>query len=167
MNYPAVLVLLQEQGDRSLKDHTKDFVFLANLTHYPDSCLCSFYQAGLNTATRAGTPPRSPRSEHLLCLGPLDPRCCPGSSALRLRLRLLHHLLRRHWLAPWSRQPLLHHRSSLRRLHRGPQLWLWPESCLAPPAPSPSWLLPSSDLPPGSSCFLPGSFLHRLHPGPC
>ncbi|KAL0157445.1 hypothetical protein M9458_048691 [Cirrhinus mrigala] len=52
MDYPAILVLLLEQGDRSLEDHTTDFVFLANLTHYLDSCLCSFYQAGLNTATQ-------------------------------------------------------------------------------------------------------------------
>ncbi len=41
MNHPAVLVLLLEQGDRSLEDHTEDFVFLTNLTHYLDSCLCS------------------------------------------------------------------------------------------------------------------------------
>ncbi|KAI2655421.1 Streptococcal surface protein A [Labeo rohita] len=38
----AVLVLLLEQGNHSLEDHIIDFVFLANLTHYPDSCLCSF-----------------------------------------------------------------------------------------------------------------------------
>ncbi|KAL0168650.1 hypothetical protein M9458_036872, partial [Cirrhinus mrigala] len=49
MNDPAVLVLLVEQGDRSLEDHTEDFVFLANYTHYPDNCLCSFYFAGLIT----------------------------------------------------------------------------------------------------------------------
>ncbi|KAL0173900.1 hypothetical protein M9458_029868, partial [Cirrhinus mrigala] len=53
MDDPAVLVLLLEQGERSLEDHTTNFVFLANLTHYLDSCLYSFYQAGLNTATRA------------------------------------------------------------------------------------------------------------------
>ncbi|KAL0198595.1 hypothetical protein M9458_007135, partial [Cirrhinus mrigala] len=53
MNDLAVLVLLLEQGDRSLEDHAKDFAFLANLTHYPDSCLCLFFQAGLNTTTRA------------------------------------------------------------------------------------------------------------------
>ncbi|KAL0149931.1 hypothetical protein M9458_054763, partial [Cirrhinus mrigala] len=50
MNDPAVLVLVLEQGDRSLKDHTEDFVFLANYTHYPDNCLCSFYFAGLDTS---------------------------------------------------------------------------------------------------------------------
>ncbi|KAL0168097.1 hypothetical protein M9458_036319, partial [Cirrhinus mrigala] len=47
----AILILLLEQGDHSLEDHTTDFVFLTNLTHYPDSCLCSFFQAGLNTTT--------------------------------------------------------------------------------------------------------------------
>ncbi|KAL0147554.1 hypothetical protein M9458_057155, partial [Cirrhinus mrigala] len=41
------------QGNRSLVDHTKDFVYLAPLTHYPDSCLCTFYRAGLNIATKA------------------------------------------------------------------------------------------------------------------
>ncbi|KAL0188066.1 hypothetical protein M9458_015165, partial [Cirrhinus mrigala] len=50
MDDPAVLVLLLEQGDRSLEDHTMDFVFLTNYTHYPDNCLCSFYFAGLLAA---------------------------------------------------------------------------------------------------------------------
>ncbi|KAI2649080.1 Mitochondrial intermediate peptidase [Labeo rohita] len=45
--------LCADQRDRSLKDHTTDFVFLANYTHYPDNCLCSFYHAGLNAATQA------------------------------------------------------------------------------------------------------------------
>ncbi|KAI2666632.1 APO protein 3, mitochondrial [Labeo rohita] len=53
MNDPAVLILLLEQGDCSLEDHTEDFVFLANYTHYPDNCLYSFYFAGLNTTTQA------------------------------------------------------------------------------------------------------------------
>ncbi len=61
MNDPAVLVLRLEQGDRSLEDHTEDFVFLANYTHYPDSCLCSFYQAGLNAATQAQLSREGPR----------------------------------------------------------------------------------------------------------
>ncbi len=68
------------------------------------------------------------RRRHLPCLGPPDPRCRPGSSALRLHLGLLHHLLRRHRSAPWSRQPFLHHGSFLRRLHCGPPSWLWPGS---------------------------------------
>ncbi|KAL0172967.1 hypothetical protein M9458_033278 [Cirrhinus mrigala] len=41
MNDLAILVLLLEQGVRSLEYHTKDFAFLANLTHYLDRCLCS------------------------------------------------------------------------------------------------------------------------------
>ncbi|KAL0151595.1 hypothetical protein M9458_053112, partial [Cirrhinus mrigala] len=53
MDNPAVLLLLLEQGNRSLVDHTKDFVYLAPLTHYPDSCLCTFYRAGLNITTKA------------------------------------------------------------------------------------------------------------------
>ncbi len=61
MNHPAVLVLLLEQGDRSLEDHTEDFVFLTNLTHYLDSCLCLFYQARLNTSTRAQLSRDGPR----------------------------------------------------------------------------------------------------------
>ncbi len=61
MDDPAVLILLLEQGERSLEDHTEDFVFLSNYTHYPDSCLCSFYQAGLNTSTRAQLSGDGPR----------------------------------------------------------------------------------------------------------
>ncbi|KAL0150683.1 hypothetical protein M9458_053987 [Cirrhinus mrigala] len=53
MDIPAVLLLLLEQGNRSLVDHTRDFVHLVPLTHYPDSCLCTFYRAGLNIATKA------------------------------------------------------------------------------------------------------------------
>ncbi len=47
MDDPAVLVLLLEQGDRSLSRTT-----LKTLCSSPTSCLCSFYQAGLNAATR-------------------------------------------------------------------------------------------------------------------
>ncbi len=78
--------------------------------------------------------------------GPPDPRHPPGSLALRLRLGLLHHLLRHRWSAPLCRRPSLLHGSSLRRLHRGPSSWLWPGSCQAPPAPDPSSLLPGSSL---------------------
>ncbi len=61
MDDPAVLVLLLEQGDRSLEDHTEDFVFLANNTHYPDNCLCTFYRAGLNNTTRGQLSGDGPR----------------------------------------------------------------------------------------------------------
>ncbi len=97
--------------------------------------------------------PRFGRRSHLLRLGSLDPPHRPGSSALCLCLGLHHHLLDCHRSAPWSRQPFLHHGSSL-RLHCGLPSWLRPGSCLAPPAPSPS-------------CPLPGSSLHQLHPGLC
>ncbi len=64
-------------------------------------------------------------------------------------------------VSPLSCQPFLHHGSSLRRLHRGSLLWLWPGSHLAPPAPSLSGLLPGSFL-----CLIsPGSSLHCLHHG--
>ncbi|KAI2655727.1 FMRFamide-related peptides type HF-4 [Labeo rohita] len=85
-----------------------------------------------------------------LRLGPPDPRCRPGSSALLLRLRLLRQRLRLSRSAPWSRQPFLHHGSSLRRLHRGSSSWLRSGSPSASPAPGPS-------------CFLLGSF-HLHHP---
>ncbi|KAI2644981.1 Titin [Labeo rohita] len=61
MDNPAVLLLLLEQGNRSLEDHTRDFVYLAPLTHYPDSCLCTFYRAGLNIATKAQLSGEHPR----------------------------------------------------------------------------------------------------------
>ncbi|KAI2664008.1 Cell surface glycoprotein 1 [Labeo rohita] len=61
MDNPAVLLLLLEQGNRSLVDHTRDFVYLAPLTHYPDSCLCTFYRAGLNIATKAQLSGEGPR----------------------------------------------------------------------------------------------------------
>ncbi|KAI2657387.1 Opioid growth factor receptor [Labeo rohita] len=101
----------------------------------------------------APAPPRTSGSPDLrlrlgrqslgLRLGPPDPRCRPGSSALRLGL--LRQRLRLHRSAPWSRQPFLHHGSSLRRLHRGSL------SCLRSGSPSAS---PA----PGPSCFLLGSF---------
>ncbi|KAL0172910.1 hypothetical protein M9458_033221, partial [Cirrhinus mrigala] len=53
MDHPAVHILLLEQGNCCLEDPTKDFVFLAPMTHYPDSSLCSFYRTGLNSTTRA------------------------------------------------------------------------------------------------------------------
>ncbi|KAI2659919.1 Titin [Labeo rohita] len=59
---------------------------------------------------------------------------------------------------------------SLSRLHRGPLSWLWPESRLAPSAPSPFCLLPGSSLcliHPGPFCLLLGSSLHYHLLGPC
>ncbi|KAI2655773.1 IgA FC receptor [Labeo rohita] len=61
MDHPAFRLLLLEQGNRSLEDHTKDFMFLAPMTHYPDSSLCSFYRTGLNPTTRAQLSGDGPR----------------------------------------------------------------------------------------------------------
>lgn len=41
MDNLSVLLLCLEQGNRSLKEHVEDFLFLAHLTNYPDNCLCS------------------------------------------------------------------------------------------------------------------------------
>ncbi len=84
------------------------------------------------------------RRHHLLHLGPPDPPHRPCSSALRLGL-LLHLLLHR-WSTPWSRRPFLHGSLGVRRLHRGPPLWLWPGSRHAPPPLDPSCLFPGSSL---------------------
>ncbi|KAL0172993.1 hypothetical protein M9458_033304, partial [Cirrhinus mrigala] len=46
------LLLLLEQGDQSLEDHTRLFLVLANHTSYPDDALCSFYEMSLNTTCR-------------------------------------------------------------------------------------------------------------------
>uniref|UniRef100_A0A672PX96 Uncharacterized protein n=1 Tax=Sinocyclocheilus grahami TaxID=75366 RepID=A0A672PX96_SINGR len=61
MDYPAFQILLLEQGERSLEDHTNDFLSLAQLTHYPDNCLCTFYRVGLNATTRAQLSGDGPR----------------------------------------------------------------------------------------------------------
>ncbi|XP_058614728.1 uncharacterized protein LOC131529176 [Onychostoma macrolepis] len=50
---PEYLLLLLEQGERSLEGHTKLFLVLASLTTYPDDALCAFYDASLNIAYRA------------------------------------------------------------------------------------------------------------------
>ncbi|KAL0166906.1 hypothetical protein M9458_038750, partial [Cirrhinus mrigala] len=44
MNHPACLLLMLEQRSLSLRGHTRLFVEIANFTHYPDYCLCTFYK---------------------------------------------------------------------------------------------------------------------------
>ncbi|KAI2658485.1 Opioid growth factor receptor [Labeo rohita] len=58
---PAVKIIILEQGNRSLEDHTRDFVHLVPHTHYPDSCLCTFYRVGLNTTIKAQLSGEGPR----------------------------------------------------------------------------------------------------------
>ncbi len=60
---PEFLLLLLEQGDRSLEDHTRLFLCVANATSYPDDALCSFYDASLNTASRALSSEDGPRED--------------------------------------------------------------------------------------------------------
>ncbi|ROL46905.1 hypothetical protein DPX16_20557 [Anabarilius grahami] len=52
-SFLAVQLLCLEQKDHSLEAHLEDFIRLVPSTTFPDSCLCSFLYAGLNTATKA------------------------------------------------------------------------------------------------------------------
>lgn len=54
--HPEYLLLLLEQGERSLEDHARLFLLLANTTGYPDEALCSFYDASLIPASRVPSP---------------------------------------------------------------------------------------------------------------
>ncbi len=60
---PEFLLLLLEQEDRSLEDHTRLFLCVVNATSYPDDTLCSFYDASLNTASRALSSEDGPRED--------------------------------------------------------------------------------------------------------
>ncbi|ROI16606.1 hypothetical protein DPX16_22583 [Anabarilius grahami] len=61
MYTPAFLLICLEQKDRSLEAHLEDFLFQAPATTFPDSSLCSFLNAGLNTATKAQLSGEGPR----------------------------------------------------------------------------------------------------------
>ncbi|KAL0159772.1 hypothetical protein M9458_043497 [Cirrhinus mrigala] len=58
---PTVLLILLKQGERSLEDHTRDYIFLAEHSHFPDSSLCTFYRAGLNTTAKGLLSGEGPR----------------------------------------------------------------------------------------------------------
>lgn len=60
--HPEYLLLLLEQGERSLKGHTRLFLVLANLSSYPDDALYAFYDASLNSAYRASLAEEGPRA---------------------------------------------------------------------------------------------------------
>ncbi|KAI2666535.1 Chromatin-remodeling ATPase INO80 [Labeo rohita] len=68
MDLPAVLLPILERGNHSLEDHTKDFMYLASMTHYPVSSLCSFYLTGLNPTTRAQVSGNGPRESLAACV---------------------------------------------------------------------------------------------------
>lgn len=70
MDLPAVRLHLT-QGDRSLEDHTTEFLELANHTHNPDSAMISFFCTGLNGQVKQLVPlstysPRGKLEEWLL-----------------------------------------------------------------------------------------------------
>ncbi|KAI2665424.1 Eukaryotic peptide chain release factor GTP-binding subunit [Labeo rohita] len=72
---PTVLLIILKQGERSLEDHTRDYIFLAEHSHFPDSSLCTFYRAGLNTTTKGllsgGGSSREPAGLHRVGAGVL------------------------------------------------------------------------------------------------
>ncbi|KAI2662363.1 Plasmalemma vesicle-associated protein [Labeo rohita] len=61
--HPEYLLLLLEQMDRALEDHTGQFLLLANATSYLDNVLCAFYNTRLNTACRAPSSENGPRKD--------------------------------------------------------------------------------------------------------
>ncbi|KAL0185708.1 hypothetical protein M9458_017378, partial [Cirrhinus mrigala] len=82
------------QGDHSLEDHTMDFVFLANLTHYLDSCLCPW-----NVLERASPPMWSGCPTPDPVPNPTSPRRCE-SRLHRLQGRNLQWSMRMQRKAP-------------------------------------------------------------------
>ncbi|XP_073699617.1 uncharacterized protein [Garra rufa] len=63
MDLPAVQLLCLKQQDRSLEDHTRDFLDLACLTHFPDRSLSVFYHASLSEPCKARLPANGPRED--------------------------------------------------------------------------------------------------------
>ncbi len=60
MDIPAVQLLCLEQQDRSLEDHTRDFLDLACLKHFPDRSLGIFYITSLSERCKARLPANGP-----------------------------------------------------------------------------------------------------------
>lgn len=56
MDLPAVKLLCLEQRNRSLMDHTQDFLDLVCLTHYTDDSLSVFYHTGKGTSASEWSP---------------------------------------------------------------------------------------------------------------
>ncbi|ROL52801.1 hypothetical protein DPX16_2307 [Anabarilius grahami] len=63
MALPAVQLLCLEQGDRSLEQHTSDFLQLACLTYFPDRSLCIYYRTGLSERSKARIPAGGPTED--------------------------------------------------------------------------------------------------------
>lgn len=57
----ATVCLLLSQDDRSLKDHTREFLDLGYQTNYPNDCLCTFDYVRLYIASKAKLSGDGPR----------------------------------------------------------------------------------------------------------
>ncbi len=68
MDNPNVALLCLEQRDRSLETHTRDFLELACLTHYPDRSLCVFYIFSLSEWSKARLPGKGPWDNFAACV---------------------------------------------------------------------------------------------------
>ncbi len=68
MGEPAVQLLCLEQQDRPLEDHTRDFIDLACLTHFPDRSLCVFYITSLSEWCKARLPADGPKENFAACV---------------------------------------------------------------------------------------------------
>lgn len=79
MDLPAVFLLFT-QNDRSLEDHTCEFLDLANHTHYPDSTLISFFWTGLNEQVKHLVLLSTYLWTLLPPLAPFSPSSSPGSA---------------------------------------------------------------------------------------
>lgn len=154
MDLLAVHLLLLEQGYLVLEDHTKDFLDLVCLTHYPDRSLCIFYYTSLSERSKACLP--AAECDLQLCFVPpsLKLLCLPSGSALVF--------------SPTSSASVLQHhvRHSSLQLGRLPG-FVWPVhqgSAMAPPSIGsimglhPGWAL---DHPPVSTLAHP-TFLSSL-----
>ncbi|XP_058649111.1 proteoglycan 4-like [Onychostoma macrolepis] len=54
--------------DRLLEDHTRDFLDLACLTHFPDHLLCVFYIISLSEQCKARLPANGPKEDFAACV---------------------------------------------------------------------------------------------------
>ncbi len=63
MDLPAVQLLCLEQIDRSLEDHTRDFLDLVCLTHFLDHSLCVFYITSLSERCKARLSANGPKKD--------------------------------------------------------------------------------------------------------
>lgn len=145
--------------DRSLENHTRDFLYLVCLTHY-----ALFFLFFLLNQTKHACQQTVPRRIWLLFLewvlekSALYFSVCPAEDISSptpdpetsqpersIAPGLLLYQLCFRLLAPWCHQPYFHHGSSLRRLHHGPLSWLQSRS-LPGSMNCPLFLLPAPRL---------------------